>query len=237
MWYTVGVLRERGFLSKGDRDAREFPEGVVVMEKFEPVVVNKGRKFRGAAYWIGAAEHTTSYQLPGWRGRGGWVTSVSVKLWSPDKGFVWCNPNYVEDVTDKPEEEVKADYAKYVDYTINSTIAWCRSRRTNPTEKEVLDFARNVIRKHHPEMLAEFNARNGEVDVVGVVESTINWALNLGYSTAKNIRIAFKALSKKGVMSSEAFIPALDITLTLRGLNKYMDKYLPAYIPDYKSVG
>ena len=206
------------------------------MEKFEPVVVNKGRKFRGVAYWIGAAEHTTSYQLPGWSGRGGWGSSTSIKLWSPDKGFVWCNPNYVEDVTDKPEEEVKADYAKYVDYTINSTVAWCRSRKPNGSEKEVLMFARNVIRKHHPEMLAEFDARNGEVDVVGVVESTINWALKLGYSTAKNIRIAFKALSKKGVMSNEAFIPALDITLTLRGLNKYMDKYLPQYIPDYKSV-
>ena len=179
------------------------PTGVVVMEKFAPVVVNKGRKFRGEAYWIGAAEHTTSYQLPGWSGRGGWISSTSVKLWSPNNGFVWCNPNYIEDVTDKPEEEVKADYAKYVDFIIDSTIAWCRKVSSGKTE-------------------------------VGVVESTINWALNLGYSTAKNIRIAFKALNKKGIMSNEAFIPALDITLTLRGLNKYMDKYLPQYIPDYK---
>lgn len=206
------------------------------MEKFKPVVINKGRKFRGFAYWIGNTERTTSYQLPGWSGRGGWISSTTIKLWSPDKGFVWCNPNYIEDVTDKPEGEVKVDYAKYVDYTINCTIAWCRSRCINSTEKEVLDFARNVIRKQHPEMLAEFNARHGGVDVVGVVESTINWALNLGYSPAKCIRIAFKALNKKGVMSNEAFIPALDITLTLRGLNKYMDKYLPQYIPDYKSV-
>jgi len=212
------------------------PTGVEIMEKFAPVVVNKGRKFRGEAYWIGAAEHTTSYQLPGWSGRGGWVTSVSVKLWSPAHGFVFANPSYIEDVTDKPEEEVKADYAKYVDFTINSTIAWCRKVSTGKGEKEIIAFAQNVIRKHHPEMLAEFNARNGDVDVVGVVESTINWALKLGYSTAKNIRIAFKALSKKGVMSNEAFIPALDITLTLRGLNKYMDKYLPQYIPDYKPV-
>lgn len=212
------------------------PTGVVVMEKFAPVVVNKGRKFRGFAYWIGNTEHTTSYQLPGWSGRGGWISSTSIKLWSPDKGFVWCNPNYIEDVIDKPEKEVKADYAEYVEFTIDSTIAWCRKVSSGKTEKEIISFARNVIRKHHPEMVAEFNARNGEVDVVGVVESTINWALNLGYSTAKNIRIAFKALNKKGVMSNEAFIPALDIILTLRGLNKYMDKYLPQYIPDYKSV-
>ena len=101
--------------------------GVVDMEKFEPVMINKGRKFRGFAYWIGNTEHTTSYQLPGWSGRDGWVTSVSVKLWSPTKGFVYANPNYIEDVTDKSEEEVKADYAKYVDLTIKSTQAqWLR---------------------------------------------------------------------------------------------------------------
>ena len=205
------------------------------MEKFVAVVVNKGKKFRGEAYDIGEVERTNTFQLAGWSGRGGWVSSTSVKLWSPTSGYVWCNPTYIEDRAVDPEVE-KADYAKYVDFVINNTIAWCKSRKLNASEKEVLDFARNVIRKNHPEMLAEFNARHGWVDVVGVVESTVAWALNLGYSTAKCIRIAFKALNKKGVMTHKAFIPALDITLTLRGLNKYMDKYLPQYIPDYKSV-
>ena len=198
------------------------------MEKFEPVVVNKGRKFRGEAYWIGAAEHTTSYQLPGWSGRGGWITSVSVKLWSPTQGFVFANPDYIEDVTGKSEEEVKADYAKFVDFTINETIAWCRKVSSNKGESEIINFARNVIRKHHPEMMDEFESRHGGVDVVGIVESTIAWALNLGYSTAKCVRIAARALTKKGVTSNEAFTAAWTITLDLRGLSRFVEKYNPS---------
>lgn len=198
------------------------------MEKFEPVVVNKGRKFRGEAYWIGAAEHTTSYQLPGWSGRGGWITSVSVKLWSPTHGFVFANPDYIEDVTGKSEEEVKADYAKFVDFTINETLAWCRKVSSNKGESEIINFARNVIRKHHPEMMDEFESRHGGVDVVGIVESTIAWALNLGYSTAKCVRIAARALTKKGVTSNEAFTAAWTITLDLRGLSRFVEKYNPS---------
>ena len=198
------------------------------MEKFEPVVINKGRKFRGEAYWIGAAEHISNYQIPGWSGRGGWITSVSVKLWSPTAGFVYANPNYIEDVTDKPEAEVQADYAKYVDCTINDTIAWCRRVSKGKGEQEIINFARNVIRKHHPEMMGEFESRHGGVDVVGVVESTIAWALNLGYSPAKCVRIAAKALAKKGVTSNEAFTAAWTITLDLRGLSRFVEKYNPA---------
>lgn len=198
------------------------------MEKFAPVVVNNGRKFRGEAYWIGAEEHANSYQIPGWSGRGGWITSVSVKLWSPTAGFVYANPNYIEDVTDKSEEEVKADYAKFVDCTINDTIAWCRRVSKGKGEQEIINFARNVIRKHHPEMLGEFESRHGGVDVVGVVESTVAWALNLGYSTAKCVRIAARALSKKGVTSNEAFTAAWTITLDLRGLSRFVEKYNPA---------
>lgn len=207
------------------------------MEKFAPVMVNKGKKYRGFAYDIGSDVHTSTFNIYG-TGRGGWRSCESIKLWSPDKGFVFCNPSYVEEVTDKPESEVLADYAKYVDCTINETVAWCRkvSVGKGKSEPDIINFARSVISKHHPEMLDEFNSRHGEIDVVGVVESTITWALKLGYSEAKCIRIAFKALWKKGVMTHKAFIPALDITLTLRGLNRFMDKYLPTYLPDYKSV-
>lgn len=216
--------------SEGKKPPSSASTGVVKMEKFVAVVVNKGRKFRGEAYDIGAAEHTNSYQLPGWSGRGGWVTSVSVKLWSPTAGFVYANPNYIEAVTDKPEAEVQADYAKYVDYTINSTIAWCHSRKLNPTEKEVLDFARNVIRKHHPEMLALFDEKNAyHEDVATVVQSTLDWAFRLGYSNAKCVRIALKALRKKGVLDNPAFVPAWTIYLDLRGLGHLVTKYFADY--------
>ena len=198
------------------------------MEKFAAVVVNKGRKFRGEAYWIGAAEHTTSYQLPGWHGGRGWVTSVSVKLWSPTQGFVWCNPDYIEDREVAPEVE-QADYAKYVDFTLNSTIAWCRSRKPNSSEKDVLGFARHVIAKHHGEMLEAFDAATGNQgpDVVDIVESTLNWAFNLDYSKAKCVRIGLRALTKKGVLNHPAFVPAWTIYLDLHGLSRFVKTYLP----------
>ena len=77
-------------------------------------------------------------------------------------------------------------------------------------------------------MMGEFEARNGGVDVVGTVESTIAWALNLGYSTAKCVRIAARALAKKGVTSNEAFTAAWTITLDLRGLGRFVEKYNPS---------
>ena len=197
------------------------------MEKFAAVVVNKGRKFRGEAYDIGSNVHISTFNIYG-HGRGGWRSCESVKLWSPTQGFVWCNPSYIEDREVAPEVE-QADYAKYVDSTINSTIGWCRSRKPNSIEKEVLEFARRVIAKHHAEMLEAFDAATGSKgpDVVDVVESTLNWAFNLPYSKAKCVRLGLRALTKKGVLSHPAFVPAWTIYLDLRGLSRFVKKYLP----------
>jgi len=188
------------------------------MEKFVAVVVNKGRKFRGEAYDIGAEVHVSSFNIYG-HGRNGWRSCESVKLWSPTLGFVWCNPSYIEERVVDSEVE-KADYAKYVDATINSTIAWCFTRMPNASDNEVLAFARNVIRKHHPEMLALFDEKNG-------CQDTLDWAFNLGYSKAKCVRIGLRALTKKGVLNHPAFVPAWTIYLDLRGLSRFVKKYLP----------
>ena len=74
------------------------------MEKFVAVVVNKGRKFRGEAYDIGAEVHVSTFNIYGY-GRSGWRSCESVKLWSPTNGFVWCNPSYIEDREVAPEVE------------------------------------------------------------------------------------------------------------------------------------
>jgi len=197
------------------------------MEKFAAVVVNKGKKFRGEAYDIGAEVRVSTFNIYG-HGRNGWRSCESVKLWSPTLGFVWCNPSYIEDRVVDPEVE-KADYAKYVDFTINNTIEWCRLHvRPNSTEKEVLSFARNVIRKHHPEMLALFDEKfNFKDDVASVVESTLEWAFKLGYSKAKCVRIALRALTKKGLGDNPAIIPMWTMWLDLHGLSRLVKKYLP----------
>jgi hypothetical protein len=196
------------------------------MEKFNAVVVKGGRKFRGEAYDIGAEVRTSSFQLYGWSGRGGWCHSESVKLWSPDKGWVYANPSYIEEREVAPEVE-QADYAKYVGQTLDGTVAWCKTRKPNGSEKEVLTFARNVIRKHHPEMLALFDEKYGyKEDIAAVVESTLEWAFKLGYSNAKCVRIALRALTKKGLAENPAIIPMWTMWLDLRGLGRFVKKYL-----------
>ena len=201
-----------------------------VMEKFVAVVVNKGRKFRGEAYDIGAEVRTSTFQLCGWSGRGGWRSCESVKLWSPAKGYVWCNPNYIEDRTVDTEVE-QADYARYVEAVLEDTLKFCRSRSAGKSENEVLRFARACIRKHHSEMLSLFDEKYGyKEDVAIVVQSTLDWAFKLGYSNAKCVRIAIKALRKKGVFDNPAFVPAWTIYLDLRGLSHLIKKYLPEEI-------
>ena len=196
------------------------------MGRFAAVVVNKGRKFRGAAYDIGAEVHVSTFNIYGY-GRNGWRSCESVKLWPPTQGFVLCNPSYIEERVVDPEVE-KADYAKYADFTINSTISWCRTRKLNAKDNEIVAFARNVIRKHHPEMLALFDEKfNYTEDIATVVESTLEWAFKLPYSNAKRVRLAIRALTKKGYINNPAIVPMWTIWLDLRGLSHLVKKYLP----------
>ena len=196
------------------------------MEKFVAVVVNKGRKFRGEAYDIGAEVHVSTFNIYG-SGRGGWRSCSSVKLWSPTKGFVWCNPSYIEDREVAPEVE-KTDYAKFVEQTIEDTMKFCHSRSTGKPESEVIRFARCCIRKHHAEMLATFDAKfNFKEDIASVVEGTLEWAFKLPYSNAKRVRLALRALTKKGYANNPGIIPMWTMWLDLRGLSRLVKKYLP----------
>lgn len=195
------------------------------MEKFVAVVVNKGRKFRGEAYDIGAAVHTSTFNIYG-SGRGGWRSCESVKLWSPTQGFVWCNPSYIEDRAVAPEVE-QADYAKFVEQTIEDTMKFCRSRSAGKPESEVVRFARCCIRKHRAEMLAIFDAKfNFKEDIASVVEGTLEWAFKLPYSNAKRVRLALRALAKKGYANNPGIIPMWTMWLDLRGLSHLVKKYL-----------
>ena len=199
------------------------------MENFNAVVVNKGRKFRGLAYDIGAAVHTSTFNIYG-HGRGGWRSCESIKLWSPDKGYVWCNPSYIDDREVDPEVK-KADYAKFTEFILEDTVAYCRRASNDKSEKGVMKFARACIRKHHPELLAMFDTKyEYKEDVVSVVESTLEWAFKLGFSNAKCVRIAIKALQKKGVMDKPVFVAAWTMWLDLRGLSHLVKKYLPEEI-------
>ena len=178
------------------------------MEKFVAVVVNNGRKFRGEAYDIGSEVHVSNFNVFGtWGGVVGWRSCENIKLWSPTQGFVWCNPKYIEEREVAPEVE-QADYAKFVEYTFDDTMKFCRSRSVGKPESEIVRFVRCCIRKHHPEMLPLLDAKyNFKEDIAAVVEGTLEWAFNLPYSDAKRVRLALRALSKKGYANNPEIIP------------------------------
>lgn len=203
-------------------------EGDGKMEKFVPVMVKGGRKFQGAAYDIGADIRSNSFHLYGWSGRGGWVHTETIKLWSPTEGFVYCNPNYIE-VRLADEEQVKADFAKYAEMYLNSTMAWCRSQKPNGTEQDIVRFAFNVIRKNHPELVPAFESKfSFKEDIGETIMSTIQWAMGLGYRSDKAVRIAYRALVKKGIVEKPEFTASWTMNLDLRGLGKYAARYVAA---------
>ena len=198
------------------------------MEKFVPVMVKGGRKFQGEAYHIGAQPHSSSFQLHGWSGRGGWVHTETIKLWSPTEGFVYCNPVYMDE-REVSEEQLKADFAKYVEMYLNSTMEWCHSKKPNASEKEIICFAFSVVRKNHPEMIPAFESKfSFKEDIAETIMSTIQWAMGLGYRSDKAVRIAYRALVKKGIVSNPSFTSSWTMNLDLRGLGKYAARYVAA---------
>jgi hypothetical protein len=70
------------------------------------------------------------------------------------------------------------------------------------------------------------NMADKEDEVVDSITNTIDWAFKLGYSDKKSVKIARRALEKKGLVSHPAFEAAWTIALDLRGLPELADKYL-----------
>ena len=70
-----------------------------------------------------------------------------------------------------------------------------------------------------------------EDEVVDNITATIDWAFKLGYSNPKSVRIAHRALEKKGLVNHPAFVPAWTIALDLRGLSSLADKYTTGTVP------
>jgi hypothetical protein len=200
------------------------PNQETVMEKFVRVKVAKGKKFRGEAYDVGCEVYTSTFNIYG-TGRNGWRSCESLKLWCPGKGWVYANPSYIEPV-DCDISTMEADKAAYVAFIVDGTVEWCRGRSKGKTEREVLKFAHNVLSKHHPDMLLAFEEKyDYKDDVVESITGTIDWAFKLGYSNPKSVRIAHRALEKKGLTTHPAFTAAWTIALDLRGLSKLADKY------------
>ena len=210
------------------------------MEKFEftPVRVSGGRKFQGDAFVVGHDERefyhgghsiTSSGFVGGrWRNADRYTTvTQTAQVWDPaTKRCYWVTEKFVQK-RELPEAEVEAARMAYVESTIQSTLAWCMSK--SPNEAEGRKFARNCLRKHHPEMMEWIDAKlPDERDVVAEVERILQWALHARShirrtktSDVKTVSIAYRALVHMGITKLNGFKEAWMMNTTLLCLPDY----------------
>ena len=93
--------------------------------EFAPVVVTKGRKWKGRGFIVAVL---TSSGACGWRHNGhGWeprtYESETAKIWIPsEKKFGFANAKYAENDPTVSKEEIDLARAEYVKQTILDTI-------------------------------------------------------------------------------------------------------------------
>lgn len=197
---------------------------------FIPVSVNKGRKFRGDAYDVGAGEQISSSN---------WAyTSWSTRLWCPaENRYVYANPDFIER-REVPSEQIEADKRAYVEHAVIGTITWCQQQRPSASDSETVAFARNILKKRHPDMLKMFDAAtaNARMAAADVLE-TLNWAETLTtrpmrmcgrncpggkpLSAKRKVEIAYSSCKKKGLTTLSDFHDAWVLGLTLHNWTKY----------------
>lgn len=203
---------------------------------FTPVKVTGGRKYRGSGFMVSVSSSVNDY---GWRHTGyGWARNVveteTARIWVPElRKFKYANSRFVDDdtsVTEKAREDALQDYCNMV---VQDTIDWCRSKKPGAAEDEVLSFARNVLRKHHPEIDIDHTIPDAR-DAGMEIKSTIKWALTLRtrpcwmygrhcpggkmLSGEKYVAIARKALVKRGISSKEGFEELFKAAIEAEGL-------------------
>lgn len=178
---------------------------------FRAVKVEKGRKFRGKGFITAVVNSSGAC---GWRHTGsGWAPRTydvdNAKIWVPELGkFQWANFKYVEDDDSVPPEECARQFEIFQKMTIESTIAWCKSKQPDASEEQNLMFARRVLLKNHPEMKAAIDIACPDIrSLKDEVEKTFKWVngLEKKHTRPKKIEMARKALRRKGMTEKDGF--------------------------------
>lgn len=178
---------------------------------FAPVRVTSGRKFKGFGYIVDVENRPMriAYRF---------CSIDTAKIWDPaNKSFGYATYSLCSKV-EMAEADILAAKAAYIEAQLMGTIDWCKSVKPNISENELMRFARNVVRKQNPALLAAFDAAIEVVDdrdVVMEIRKTIEWALTLRtrrcymygkwceggkmYAPRRYVDIARKALEKRGV--------------------------------------
>lgn len=203
---------------------------------FIPVKVTGGRKYRGTGFMVSVSSSTNDY---GWRHTGyGWARNIveteTARIWVPALGkFQYANSNYVDDDISVSESDRAAALQTYCDKIVQDTLTWCQSKKPGASEAEVLSFARNVLRKHHPEIDIDGTIPDSR-DASTEILNTIKWALTLRtrpcfmygrhcpggkmLSGERYVSIARKALVKRGISSKEGFEELFKAAIEAEGL-------------------
>lgn len=203
---------------------------------FRAVKVSRGRKFRGSGFMIATLEHEYDYgwrHVPGGDGFYYWERNTGIgctaKIWVPETGrYAYANADFVEADETVSQTECDSQFKLYCDKIVADTIEWCTAHTSKPGD--VKSFARNVIRKNHPELrplLATLFP--DDRDLMTIIESTVKWALTLTtqpcymygrhcaggkrYNNKRYVEIARKALAKKGVTTADGFEAAFNAVL------------------------
>ena len=143
-----------------------YSNSTVKAVKFAPVVVNKGRLFRGRGFLV--AEVESSYEGAFWRqvpnsygiASCHWTRTINshkAKIWVPELGeFRYANMRYVED--DEIMEPVrKIEFQKYCDKIIADTVNYCKKTlfskgSTVIYKNELINFTKRCLLKYHKEI-------------------------------------------------------------------------------------
>lgn len=190
---------------------------------FKAVKVEKGRKFRGRGFIVAVVSGGGAL---GWRHNGhGWEPNTyeyeRSKIWVPELGkFEWANSKYVEDDPSVSPEECAKKFEIYQKMTIESTIAWCKSKQPDASESQNMMFARRVLLKNHPEMREAVDAACPDTRCLkDEVERTFKWVNSLPkkHTRPKKIEIARKALRKKGMTEKDGFEECFTMMCELYG--------------------
>ena len=193
---------------------------------FVPVRIARGRKFKGFAYDL-RIETCTSVAYN--------VDVYSTKLWDPvNCRYAYANPEFCIEDDSVAAADIAIAKLAYIKHTITSTIEWCKQQKPD-NECEALAFARNILRKRHPEMMPAINVMLPDNrDVAAEVERTLQWASNLKtrecwlygkhcpggkpLAPERKVSIALKSLTRRGVTALDGFNEVWQLTLTTMGL-------------------
>lgn len=179
--------------------------------QFNPIVVERGRKFKGHGYSLGQGYAS-----------GNWAYSIeNTKIWDPvAKKITYANSEFVCRDETATSEQIALDKQTYIDTIVEDTIRYCRSKSTCPDSSDTQQWIRNSLMKKLPKDIVD-SVCPDQRSVAQEVEKTLRWAMTLAsrptviygkvckggkpYSKTRKAEIAYRQLRKNGMTDKPDF--------------------------------